>query len=117
MFTTTIHLPMIYATPQPVPTTALPYKGLAWADTRYPEDLAALNVSWFYVWGPSGPDIPGVERVPMLWGGNISTAIQPDYAGDLLVLNEPNLPNQANVSPTAAAAKMPQFGRGIPMPA
>lgn len=87
------------ATDTPPAPVARPYKGLAFADPTHPEDLAALNVSWWYDWTPTG-------QVPMLWGGSISTAIQPDYAGDLLVLNEPNLTTQASLTPQAAAARV-----------
>jgi len=46
------------------------------------ERVAALRPSWFYSWGPGGPEVmaklpPGVEFVPMVWGGNRVDGVRP----------------------------------------
>lgn len=100
-------------------------RGIAY-DLASKADVAALapGVSWWYNWSPrpsaSAPADPraayGMDFVPMLWN---------DYAFDaatvetwlnahpevkyLLLMNEPNLTDQANLSPAAAAAAWPQF--------
>ncbi|SDP26076.1 Glycosyl hydrolase catalytic core [Ralstonia sp. 25mfcol4.1] len=100
-------------------------RGIAY-DLASKADVAALapGVSWWYNWSPrpsaSAPTDPraayGMDFVPMLWN---------DYAFDaatvetwlnahpevkyLLLMNEPNLTDQANLSPAAAAAVWPQF--------
>ncbi len=80
------------------------------------EDLAAPgpSVSWWYNWSPQ-PDVasPGVEFVPMVWGGTfdinqLKTQIPPD-AKYLLGFNEPNFASQSNLTPGAAAALWPQL--------
>ena len=82
------------------------------------EDFSAISsgVSWWYNWyfttsAPSGSEEEyDMQFVPMLWGYNsesVSIVLEewmldhPDV-NDLLVLNEPNLQNQANMTPTAA---------------
>jgi hypothetical protein len=85
-------------------------------------DLAALSsgVSWWYNWGrtPSA-DVPsdyhatyGMDFIPMLWGGNTSANDMLAVEGFilahpevkyLLVMNEPNLTDQANRTPAQAA--------------
>ncbi len=87
-----LFLPLVL---NPAPTGA--YCGLAMA-VPAPEDLDLLGVSWWYDWTPTG-------GVPMLWSGKPSDAILPDYAGEILVFNEPNLEIQANLSPVEAAAR------------
>jgi hypothetical protein len=76
-----------------------PYKGLALADGAHPEDIDALGAEWWYDWTPTG-------GVPMLWRGNPSPDIQSNYEGWILVFNEPNLPNQSNLSPQEAARRL-----------
>jgi Glycosyl hydrolase catalytic core len=83
-------------------------------------DLAALSnsVCWWYNWNyTSGAPANynktyGMEFIPMLWGGNTSTAdingvknfiIAHPEVKYLLVMNEPNLTDQANRTPSQAA--------------
>lgn len=95
-------------------------RGLAY-DLRNPADLEVLQngVSWWYNWyySTSAPadyyQSYNMEFIPMLWGGNTSASdmtqvknfiinhTEIDY---LLVMNEPNLMDQANRTPTQAAA-------------
>lgn len=95
-------------------------RGLAF-NLVYQKDFEALykGVSWWYNWGTT-TEAPTdynknyqMEFIPMLWGGNtsasdISKAEQFILAHPeikyLLVMNEPNLTNQANRTPQQAAA-------------
>jgi len=88
-----------------------------------PNDFAALSkgVSWWYNWSTAfDPKTPsnylrdyGMDFVPMLWGGNTSksdmTTVENFILAHpeikyLLVMNEPNLTDQANRTPEEAAA-------------
>ncbi|HTD59293.1 MAG TPA: glycosyl hydrolase [Gemmatimonadaceae bacterium] len=92
-------------------------RGIAY-DLASPADLGALSpgVSWWYNWSPyPNAAVPanyatqyGMQFEPMLWtfNGTVS-GMQTD--GYILVLNEPNLVTQANVTPQQAAQMWPQF--------
>lgn len=90
------------------PSTPAGTKGLAMA-TRHPEDLTALGVSWWYVWGwcPStgSGQVPstGSGCVPMVRAMELPLACP----ATLLVGNEPNAiePYGAPVTPADAAAR------------
>jgi O-glycosyl hydrolase len=90
-------------------------------------DTLKSGVSWWYNWyfNTSAPkDYHAdyqLEFIPMLWGGNsagdyiqvtefILDHPEIDY---LLVLNEPNLTDQANQTPAQAAANWPQYEKVI----
>jgi len=96
-------------------------RGLAF-DLISPSDFAALSsgVSWWYNWAPvCNANAPAEYRqtyqmdfIPMLWGGNTSSYDQQRVRAFilshaeiqyLLVMNEPNLTNQANRTPAQAA--------------
>lgn len=99
-------------------------RGIAY-DLASTEDLSALSpgVSWWYDWGlrPNAA-VPadyrtryGMDFQPMLWNGNFDAAevttwlrSQPDIR-HLLLLNEPNLTDQANLTPSQAAALWPRY--------
>ena len=78
----------------------------------------APGVSWWYNWSPA-PEAAvqstyraaGVNFVPLVWNGNFSVpqlvANIPAGAGYLLGFNEPNFKDQANMTPSEAAAKWP----------
>jgi len=106
------------------PTAKSSKRGIAY-DLATAADLAALSpaVSWWYNWSP-GPNfhLPaneatglGMGFIPMLWNGSFdATAIKTFLAanpgiGYLLVLNEPNLVEQANTTPQQAALLWPQY--------
>jgi hypothetical protein len=88
-------------------------------------DLSAVSskVSWWYDWAPhpnvslpaDAPAQTGMEFVPMLWNGNFDAAAMEAYLHShpeihqLLVLNEPNLTDQANMTPAAAAQLWPAY--------
>ena len=83
-------------------------------------DALAKGVSWWYNWSPSpASSAPAdyetayqMDFVPMLWGGNTSAAemtrvksfiMSHTAVQYLLVMNEPNLTDQANRTPLQAA--------------
>lgn len=119
--------------PSPAPTPPAPppagsarsaKRGIAY-DLNAGDDYAALapGVGWWYDWGlqPSGGDSAtlrsryGMDFVPMLWNGafddaQVLQALRDDPGiRQLLVLNEPNLTDQANLTPDQAAALWPRF--------
>ncbi|ATB33633.1 glycoside hydrolase family protein [Melittangium boletus] len=106
------------------PLTKSAKRGIAF-DLAAPEDLAALSpgVSWWYNWSPRPhgnvpadyPSRYGMDFIPMLWNGNFDAAsiesflkAHPDIQY-LLLLNEPNLMDQANMSPQDAARLWPRY--------
>ncbi len=111
--------------PPPSPAAAKSAKrGIAY-NLASAADLAALSpgVSWWYNWAlrPSNT-IPsdyrsqfGMDHLPMLWNGSFDDAEVEAYLRSrpevryLLLLNEPNLTDQANLSPDAAATLWPRY--------
>ena len=108
--------------PEPVAKSAK--RGIAY-DLASPDDLAALapGISWWYAWGlRPHTAVPadfrsrfGMDFHPMLWNGNFATSEVESYLlahpdiEHLLLLNEPNLTDQANLTPSQAAALWPRF--------
>lgn len=99
-------------------------RGIAY-DLASQADLAALapGVSWWYNWA-SKPNaaVPadfrarfGMDYIPMLWNDNFDVNAVETYLlvhpeiEYLLLVNEPNLTDQANLTPAAAAAAWPRF--------
>jgi hypothetical protein len=83
------------------------------------DHLRALGVSWYYRWGPTAPEVEGVEFVPMKfgvkWPSLDAISVVPRH---VLMYNEPNHPEQARMgpggtpgilTPEAAAADWPAF--------
>jgi len=115
--------------PGPAPTPApgagkSAKRGLAY-DLATAPDMAALSpgVSWWYAWGlrPNAA-LPadyatryGMDFVPMLWNGNFNDADVEAWLRArptvryLLLLNEPNLGDQANLTPAQAAQLWPRY--------
>ncbi len=99
-------------------------RGIAY-DLWSEKDLAALapGVSWWYNWSPTpSPTIPAnyaskyaMDFVPMLWNFSFDSAKVAAYLKAnpgvkyILVLNEPNLTDQANTKPADAAALWPKY--------
>jgi Glycosyl hydrolase catalytic core len=99
-------------------------RGIAY-DLSDSADFAALapGVSWWYNWSPSpNASAPaayatrfGMTFYPMLWNGSFNaTAVVADLQANpsiryLLVLNEPNVTSQADMTPQAAAQLWPQY--------
>jgi hypothetical protein len=119
------------ATPvaEPAPSTPVVAKsvkrGIAYNLTSA-ADLKALapGVSWFYNWGTAPENNLKVDAlkstyqmdyIPMVWGAGNDTAAMTTYLlanpgiKYLLLMNEPNLTDQANLSPAAAAALWPKY--------
>lgn len=119
--------PSTPSTPSPEPSAPAVRKsakrGIAY-DIPSAADLAALapGVSWWYNWGVK-PDagIPadhaaryGMDYIPMLWNddfdaASIEAAIAARGSRYLLLLNEPNLTDQANMTPARAAQLWPRY--------
>ena len=110
-------------TPAPSPATKSAKRGVAY-DFATMADLQAVapGVSWWYDWGAKPDDaLPanaatqaGMDFVPMLWNANYNATQVEDYIKAnnvkyLLVLNEPNLVDQANMTPAQAAAAWPGY--------
>jgi Glycosyl hydrolase catalytic core len=99
-------------------------RGIAY-DLSDPLDFQALSpgVSWWYNWGSQpNKQVPadyiaqyGLDYYPMLWNGNYdATAVESYLHANpnikyLLVMNEPNLTSQSNLTPTQAAAVWPGY--------
>jgi hypothetical protein len=99
-------------------------RGVAY-DLADPADFQALSagVSWWYNWSPRpSPAAPAVTSIryrmdfyPMIWGLSYDVAAIEDYLLShrqihyLLVLNEPNLKDQADLTPQLAASLWPDF--------
>ncbi|CAM2155196.1 exported protein of unknown function [Pararobbsia alpina] len=99
-------------------------RGVAY-DFATPDDLAAVssNVSWWYNWSLTpNAGVPSdyatrynMQFIPMLWNGSFNDASVVAYLQAnpsikyLLVLNEPNLVDQADMTPSAAAALWPRY--------
>jgi len=86
--------------------------------------LQALSpgVSWWYGWGQQAKStVPadhvarfGLDFIPMLWKDFTATDIEAVLTADtsikyLLLMNEPNLTDQANLTPQAAAQLWPKY--------
>ena len=113
------------STQNPPPTaTKSPKRGVAY-DLASPADLAALSpgASWWYNWSPNpNSAVPAdyatrysMDFYPMLWNGNYDSAAVVSYLKSnpnikyMLVMNEPNLTSQANLTPQQAAQIWPGY--------
>jgi hypothetical protein len=129
--TTTPVTDPVATTPVTEPAPAAPViaksakRGIAY-DVASAADLQALSpgVSWWYNWGTKpGLDVKvdvlkstwQMDYLPMLWDENTSTTAMNTYLlanpgiKYLLLMNEPNLTDQANLSPVDAAAQWPKY--------
>jgi hypothetical protein len=99
-------------------------RGIAY-DLTDPRDFAALapGVSWWYNWSPQpNAKAPrnsstryGMDFYPMLWGPSSDAAAIQSYLRThrriryLLVLNEPNITSESDLTPEAAAELWPRI--------
>ena len=89
----------------PLPSTVVLKKG---AGATNNDEAAALNVSWFYDWGPNDESTPTREFTPMAWGaggasdGIVNSMIAKNSLTHLLSFNEPDNKGQSNISTVAA---------------
>lgn len=67
------------------------------------------GIVWWYNWAsqPAAGAAPGIEFVPMVWGGGSLTQTVPAGAKTLLGFNEPNFKTQADLTASRAAADWP----------
>lgn len=98
-------------------------RGVGFSFSQFPkEDVATLSpiISWCYNWGskPSSTTISdllddaGLEYIPMAWNGVNEQQIRSYKESHpacqyILAFNEPNLKDQANMTPQQAAEKWP----------
>jgi hypothetical protein len=110
--------------PSPNPAAKSAKRGVAY-DLADAADFAALapGVSWWYNWSPNpNASAPAdyatqynMDFYPMLWNGNFNQASIVAYLEAnpgikyMLVLNEPNITTQANMTPQQAAELWPQY--------
>ena len=124
---TPIPSPPATPTPAPAPGPAAAKsakRGVAY-NFASQADLQAVSagVSWWYNWG-SKPDpalpsnaaaLVGMDYIPMLWNASYDATTVENYIKAnpaikyLLVMNEPNLVDQANLTPAQAAAAWPGY--------
>jgi hypothetical protein len=78
--------------------------------------MADVRATWYYTWASRPGDViapPGVEFVPMIWGGgavNPATLTEAKRQGSVLLgFNEPDLDGQANMTVEEALALWPQL--------
>lgn len=112
-------LPLLFVSLLGQSSAAAPFKrGLAY-DLKSAADFAAVapGVSWWYNWAPKPEnegDTAGLEFVPMLWDFNfdaddVVNYITANNISYFLVLNEPNLVEQANQTPQQAARNWTRY--------
>ena len=96
-------------------------RGLSY-NIPYVEDLPVLGkgVSWYYNWGHTpAPAVINhfkeyIDFIPMAWSG-VNEAVMREYLTNhpevkyILGFNEPNFRQQANLTPTQAAARWPDI--------
>ena len=106
-------------------------RGIAF-DLASAADFEAISkgISWWYNWGTiynlrvptSYNQTYGMDYIPMLWGGNTSTndmtlvknlILSRPEIQYLLVMNEPNLTDQANRTPSQAASDWVKYEQVI----
>lgn len=65
-------------------------------------DAIKLGASWQYGWSPQPIQCSGIDNVPMMWG---ASQVESEISEStwLLGFNEPERPEQANLTPQAAA--------------
>lgn len=98
-------------------------RGVGFSSPFYAEDVPILQhaISWVYNWGTS-PSAAldaaftqyGMDFVPMAWNGVNEASIRAYKQAHpqckyILAFNEPNLTDQANMTPQQAAEKWPQL--------
>lgn len=74
-------------------------------------EIALTHSTWFYSWGAGDPLNINSEFVPMKWGhgGSLDKIYSRKKVTHLLGYNEPNRPDQSNMSVGQAIAEWPQL--------
>lgn len=93
--------------------------GLGVGKSHTVDQLDALHLDWFYTWGSAFPNIePRDNFVPMIWGegavrrnapNNVQAELPITRATELLGFNEPDNPDQADMSPGSAVRLWPKL--------
>ena len=70
-----------------------------------PECIDVQNMGgwWSYTWTPTPPSCPNIEMVPMIWGRTQFGQAALGNSPYLLGFNEPDRPDQANMTPDEGA--------------
>lgn len=89
-------------------------KGVGLADLHAADRLEALGVAWYYTWKPWPIEGAKAEFVPMIWGGprtgeHLAALQEKARVPALLVINEPNKTDQANMSVEEVVRLWPAF--------
>jgi hypothetical protein len=79
-------------------------KGIAMAYPPIQESLDGVGANWYYTW--TSCNVPNC--VPMSWGGE-DLNLPLDYSGYILLFNEPDRPEQSNITPENGVAIYKQF--------
>ncbi|RDI34920.1 sigma-70 family RNA polymerase sigma factor [Lentzea flaviverrucosa] len=103
--------------PPAVPVTASVKKGVStWNFDGVGKALTDVRAGWYYNWAvhPDGvPTPPNVEFVPMIWGTKFTddaTLARAKANGKVLLgFNEPDFPDQANMTPEQALDLWPKL--------
>ncbi|MET9224326.1 sigma-70 family RNA polymerase sigma factor [Lentzea sp. NPDC003310] len=103
--------------PPAVPVTASLKKGVStWKFDGVGKALTDVRAGWYYNWAatPEGiPTPPNVEFVPMIWGAKSAddaTIAKAKANGKVLLgFNEPDFPEQANMTPEQALDLWPKL--------
>lgn len=90
-----VYLPMMQRQPQPPQK-----KGVGIPFDH--QDCSQALWYWHYNWSPTPLDCPWSEGVPMVWGKSIPSFVSGN-SKYLLGFNEPDRPDQSNLSPQEAA--------------
>lgn len=89
----------------------MPEQGIALTYPYY-EDLQVTGSTWWYVWGPCPLDAPP-GCVPMSWAG-ADPNLPIDYNDYVILFNEPDRPDQANLSPAIALVRYKELVQMYP---
>ncbi|WP_431930497.1 glycoside hydrolase family protein [Micromonospora sp. RP3T] len=101
----------------PRPAGGAGKKGVStWAFPRVADGVHAVGAGWYYDWSANPDDVPAqAEFVPMIWGAGAVNDGELDSARrsgtTLLGFNEPDLPQQANMSVEQALTLWPRLER------
>lgn len=108
--------PLPAPAPAPAPVTRSIKKGVStWHFDGVTRALSDVGAGWFYNWAPTREEVqaPGVEYVPMIWGAKTVTpenlAAVRGQGATLLGFNEPDLPEQSNMTVEQALDLWPQL--------
>ncbi len=108
-----------------LPAAQMPKKGVAtWYTVTTQKAMTDMSVSasWFYTWAPTAGSVfhpASMEFVPMIWDETHVTTTELNQSknsgsSSLLGFNEPDHPDQANMTPTQALDLWPQLeGTGL----